>query len=92
MPDGKLTKHDEGKMVRQLKIEGDNHWGEGFQAEISEILDKIEANEKLTQIERVREDIGIDKVNRACCSFYCKAREDLLKSCIGKSKREVVIY
>ena len=61
--------------------------GKGFKAEISEFLDKIEANEELPQIERLREDVGIDKVMRACCSFYGKAREDLLKRGKGKSKK-----
>lgn len=66
--------------------------GKRFKAKIIRLLDKIKADEEIPQIKRLRETVPIDKVIKACCSFYGKKQEDLVRRGKGKREREIAIY
>lgn len=66
--------------------------GDRFSAKIAKLLDKVQSDEELPQIKRLKNNISIDRVIEACCSFYGKKEEDLLKRGKGKQERQVAIY
>lgn len=66
--------------------------GRRFKSKIMKLLEKIRVDDELPQIKRLRGQVPIDRVIKACCSFYDKKEVDLLKRGKGKRERQIAIY
>ncbi|MBI5050291.1 MAG: transposase, partial [Nitrospirae bacterium] len=66
--------------------------GERFKEKIVKLLDKMKADEEIPQLKRLREKVPIDKVIKACCSYYGKMQEELLRRGKNKPYRQIAIY
>ena len=75
-------------VLGKLKILG----GKGFKAKIMRLLDKIKADEEILQIRRLKGAMPVDRIINACCSFYDKKEDDLIKRGKGKWERQIAIY
>lgn len=66
--------------------------GEGFRIKILELLDQKMGDDELPQLKRLRENVAIDRIISACCSFYGKTHEELVRRGKGKRERQIAIY
>jgi chromosomal replication initiation ATPase DnaA len=63
-----------------------------FKTKIMGLIDKIEADEEIPQIKRLRENVPIDTIIKTCSSFYGKIKDDLVKRGKNKPERQIAIY
>lgn len=83
----------EGKENPLKEVEAGNFLGgKGFKEKIMRLLDKRESDEEILQVKRLRGEVQIDKVIKACSSFYGKRQDELLKRGKGKPERQIGIY
>ncbi len=65
---------------------------DSFLEKIQDLLGKVNIDNELPQIRRLRKDVPAEKVIACCCSHYGKTEDDLLKRGKGNSERQVAIY
>lgn len=63
-----------------------------FKEKIKGLVDEMKVNDELPQAKRIKGNISIDMVIKACGDFYGRDHEYLLKRGKGKKERDVAMY